>query len=87
MGSASIGASARKGQKRARFRQKGVSGGRGISGSVSGTPASDSPWFDRFRFNSADFLKLGISNAFVIDEPNRNLRWEHKAACKQYQPQ
>jgi hypothetical protein len=28
----------------------------------------------QFRFNSADFLKLGVSNAFVIDEPNRNLR-------------
>jgi hypothetical protein len=29
--------------------------------------------FDRFRFNSADFLKLGVSDAFVIDETNRNL--------------
>jgi hypothetical protein len=28
----------------------------------------------QFRFNSADFLKLGVSNAFVIDETNRNLR-------------
>jgi hypothetical protein len=28
----------------------------------------------QFRFNSADFLKLGVSNAFVINEPNRNLR-------------
>jgi hypothetical protein len=25
------------------------------------------------RFNSADFLKLGVSDAFVIDETNRNL--------------
>ena len=28
----------------------------------------------QYRFNSADFLKLGVSNAFVIDETNRNLR-------------
>jgi hypothetical protein len=28
----------------------------------------------QFRFNSADFLKLGVSNVFVIDETNRNLR-------------